>query len=450
MIFTVPYRTLAPGDRIIPWLSECSNHSLFKPIKYVCSMNRFSLPEITAPDYQFMYIDINSVDSEGHWMPSEYILFGGAPSRARRVVRGSDVIVSTVRTYLRAISYIEKANDNLICSTGFAVITPGPEIHPKFLYYWVRSEWFIDEIIARSVGVSYPAINAIEIGNLPFPSIGSKEQQAIADFLDHETARIYELIAKKKKLIVLLQEKRTALITRTITRGLNPDAPMKDSGVEWLGEIAAHWRVKKLKHLCSRSAIYGVNEAANSYSETGIRFLRTSDIDDNGDLLDNNPVYIVPVSVQEYRLINGDLLVSRSGTLGRSLLYDSNRHGECAYAGYLVRFVPNKKLVPKFAFYFTKSVTFQDWLQVSVIQSTIGNINGQKYANMPMPITEVTEQQAIVDFLDHETARIDNLISKINEVVDKLQEYRTALITAAVTGKIDVRQHVSQKEPLCQ
>ena len=110
-------------------------------------------------------------------------------------------------------------------------------------------------------------------------------------------------------------------------RKYEPYPEYKDSGVEWLGEIPAHWEVKKLKHLCSRSAIYGANEATNSYSETGIRFLRTSDIDDNGDLLDDSPVYIDPIAVQDYRLIIGDLLVSRSGTLGRSLLYDNKLHG---------------------------------------------------------------------------------------------------------------------------
>lgn len=434
---------IVSGDRVVPWINQCPPEWPLRPLKYVAKINSRTLGENTASDFEINYIDISSVDFNGRQNPAETMTFGDAPSRARRIVASGDVIISTVRTYLKAISFIGKVNDNLICSTGFAVITPSPIVHPKFLFYWARSEWFINEIVARSVGVSYPAINAIEIGNLPFPAIEVAEQQAIADFLDRETARIDDLVEKKKKLIELLRKKRTALITRVVTRGLNPDAPMKGSGVEWLGEIPAHWEVKKLKYLCSKSAIYGANEASNSYSESGIRFLRTSDIDDNGDLLDDSPVYIDPISVQDYRLINGDLLVSRSGTIGRSFLYDNNRHGECAYAGYLVRFVPNKKLVPKFVFYFTKSATFKDWLQVSVIQSTIGNVNGQKYANMSMPITEVTEQRAIVDYLDQETARIDNLVDRINQAVEKLQEYRTALITAAVTGKIDVRQHVS-------
>ena len=435
---------IAPGDRVFPWMNQCPPTWSLRPLKYAAKINARTLGENTPPDFEINYIDISSVDSNGHRSSAETMSFGEAPSRARRIVVSGDVIISTVRTYLKAISYIDTADDNLICSTGFAVITPSPKLYPRFLFYWVCSEWFVSEIVARSVGVSYPAMNAVEVGNLPCPAIPMGEQQAVAEFLDHETARIDELIAKKQRLIELLQEQRRALITHMVTKGLNPDAPKKDSGVEWLGAIPAHWDVKKLKYLCSRSAIYGANESSNAYIESGIRLLRTSDIDDNGGLVDDNPVHIDPSSVQDYRLSSGDLLLSRSGTIGRSFLYDKNRHGECAYAGYLVRFVPNKRLIPKFAFYFTKSSTFQDWLRVSVIQSTIGNVNGWKYANMPMPTTEVTEQQAVVSFLDRETGWIDALTGRINQAIEKLQEYRSALITAAVTGKIDVRRCVSR------
>ena len=227
------------------------------------------------------------------------------------------------------------------------------------------------------------------------------------------------------------------VIPQHTERRYKPYPEYRDSGVEWLGRIPGHWEVKKLKYLCNKSAVYGANESSNSYSESGIRFLRTSDIDDNGDLIDDNPIHVDPSSVQDYRLTDGDLLLSRSGTIGRSFVYDRGRHGECAYAGYLVRFVPNEKLVPRFAFYFTKSSSFQDWLHVSVIQSTIGNVNGQKYANMLMPTSEVAEQQAIVEFLDRETSRIDELVAKKQRLIDLLQEQRTALITCAVTNGLD-------------
>lgn len=205
------------GDRFVPWLKSCTISNKFKPLKYLCDVNANVLPENTPPNTDIIYIDISSVNSDGKVINQEELDFDSAPSRARRILSDGDVFLSTVRTYLRAISYVEKAEHNLICSTGFAVISPGSEIYPKFLFYWVRSSLFVDEVVARSVGVSYPAINALEVGNLPFPMIDINEQQAIADFLNRETSRIDALIAKITEVIEKLKEYRTALISVAVT-----------------------------------------------------------------------------------------------------------------------------------------------------------------------------------------------------------------------------------------
>ena len=207
----------------------------------------------------------------------------------------------------------------------------------------------------------------------------------------------------------------------------------KSSGVAWLGDLPSHWKPKRFKFACSRSALYGANESAESYSLDGIRFLRTTDIDDSGSLVDDGAVYLPEELVQDYLLSDGDILISRSGTLGRALHYQRDVHGPCAYAGYLVRFVPKPTLDPRFAFYFTKSKVFMGWLSVSAIQSTIGNINGQKYGNLHLPDPALGEQRAIADFLDRETARIDQLIEKKQRMVEVLGEKRQAVISYAVT-----------------
>ena len=206
----------------------------------------------------------------------------------------------------------------------------------------------------------------------------------------------------------------------------------RDSDIDWLAETPAHWTTKRLKHLCLRSALYGANESASSYVNDGIRFLRTTDISEQGELVGDG-VFLEPALVRDYELASGDLLISRSGTIGRAFLFDATQHGPCAYAGYLVRFVPNATLVPRFAFYFTKSKSFQHWLRLSVISSTIGNVNGQKYANMQIPHPPVDEQRAIAAFLDRETGRIDELIAKKQRLIELLAEKRTALISHAVT-----------------
>ncbi|MCK4787072.1 MAG: restriction endonuclease subunit S [Desulfobacteraceae bacterium] len=206
------------------------------------------------------------------------------------------------------------------------------------------------------------------------------------------------------------------------TKKYKPYPEYKDSGIDWLGKVPEHWDVKRLKYLCSQSAIYGANEASSNYTDDGIRFLRTTDITDEGTLEENGAVFLNLSLVKDYILKDGDILLSRSGTLGRSLVYNKEKHGKCAYAGYLVRFVPNLNLNSLFCFYFTKSDSFFKWLDASVIQSTIGNVNGQKYANMPLPTPPTTEQQAIADFLDRRTSEIDELVAKKEQVIELLRE----------------------------
>ncbi len=175
------------------------------------------------------------------------------PSRARRLVQEGDTIVSTVRTYLRAIAPVCSPPPEMAVSTGFAVVRP-LKLDPGFSSWALREYGVIEEIVARSTGVSYPAINASEIGDLPLPLPPLDEQRAIAAFLDRETERIDALVAKKRMLIERLREYHTALITRTVTRGLPPEAAraagmdpsprLKPSGVEWLGETPEHWDLK--------------------------------------------------------------------------------------------------------------------------------------------------------------------------------------------------------------
>ena len=219
---------------------------------------------------------------------------------------------------------------------------------------------------------------------------------------------------------------------------LKPYPAAKQSGVKWLGSIPAHWQVRRLKTLCSRSALYGANISADSYTTSGVRFLRTTDITERGELTDGG-VFLPEELARDYILAEGDLLVSRSGTIGRSLLYSHESHGRCAYAGYLVRFRPSPDTVPKFLFLYTKTRAFEGFLKVSAISSTIENVNGEKYANCPLPLPPLPEQTAIARFLDHMDRRIQQYIRAKEKLIALLDEYKQALIHQAVTGQIDVR-----------
>ena len=204
-------------DSGIEWLGEIPEYWEVVRIKYVSSINDETLSETTYPDCEILYIDIGSVDAASGIQNKELLLFEDAPSRARRKVRHGDVIVSTVRTYLRAIAPIIEPEDNLIVSTGFAVIRPHQRLDSGFAACMLRAPYFVDAVVVGSVGVSYPAINASEIGNLCVTIPPSHEQHAIAAFLDRETARIDGMIEKVEESIDLLREYRTALISAAVT-----------------------------------------------------------------------------------------------------------------------------------------------------------------------------------------------------------------------------------------
>ena len=209
----------------------------------------------------------------------------------------------------------------------------------------------------------------------------------------------------------------------------------KESGVEWIGEMPRHWKKSRLKYESEVPVQYGLNINSDLYVEQGIRFIRTTDITENGELIDKG-VYLGTEAVEKIYLTQpNDFLISRSGTLGRAYLHQSDE--KHTYGGYLVRFNFGCSIKSRFIFYFTKSNCFEDWITLNTIQSTIGNVNGQKYSNLEIFLPSLSEQQQIANFLDRKTEQIDELIRIKERRIELLQEQRTALINQVVTKGLD-------------
>ncbi len=202
----------------IEWLGKVPKHWKVKKLKYVANINSIALSETTEDDYEFNYIDIGNVDLEEGLNIGEKISFINAPSRARRIVKKGDTIVSTVRTYLKAISYLGDDIHDIIVSTGFAVVSPHENFITKFFYYVLRSEKFIDRVCALSVGVSYPAINSFDLANIViwYPK-NENEQKEIVKYLDAIVTKTKNAINILIKEIDLLKEYRTTLISEVVT-----------------------------------------------------------------------------------------------------------------------------------------------------------------------------------------------------------------------------------------
>ncbi|MGN2393260.1 restriction endonuclease subunit S, partial [Pelomicrobium sp. G1] len=175
-------------DSGVEWLGEIPAHWEVNWLKYLAATNPESLPEDTDPEFEMSYVDIGGVDSLGRVIERESLTFATAPSRARRLVRHGDVIVSTVRTYLRAIAPIHDPEPGLVVSTGFAVVRPRDELTTEFAAYALRAPYFVDRVVANSTGVSFPAINERTMATFDLAVPPEPEQRAIAAFLDRETA----------------------------------------------------------------------------------------------------------------------------------------------------------------------------------------------------------------------------------------------------------------------
>ena len=201
----------------VPWLGKVPEGWEVRRLKHFASYNDDVLPELTDPATEIDYVDISSVSSDNGIENVVTVPFSSAPSRARRLVKVGDVIVSTVRTYLKAIAPINAPHQNIVVSTGFVVIRPGEGFEPSFARYSLHSNYFMDRVVAGSVGVSYPAINAFDLISIEIAAPAAPEQSSIAAFLDRETSKIDALIAKTEKAIELAKERRSALISAAVT-----------------------------------------------------------------------------------------------------------------------------------------------------------------------------------------------------------------------------------------
>ena len=434
-------------DNNVQGLGKVPSHWKVLPLKTVSTHNNDVLIESTAPDAEIFYVDISSVDGVNGIKTKEPMLFSAAPSRARRLVKHGDVIVSTVRTYLKAIARIRDPEDNLVVSTGFAVIRPRSELAPDFLGCLVFSRYFVDQVIARSTGVSYPAINASELVAISVPVPPLNEQMAIASFLDRETAKIDELTKAFDGLVDLLKEKRQAVISHAVTKGLDPTVPMKDSGIEWVGKFPAHWAMVPFSDPIGFQEGPGIMAA--DFRDEGVPLMRISGVRGrwaslNGcNFLD---VEMVAKKWSHFKLKVGDLLISASATMGTVCEVGDEAEGSVPYTG-LIRITPRVgRTTRDYTRAILASTLFLTQIDLLKAGATIQHFGPTHLQQMKVVLPPISEQERITEYLACETGRIDALIADAEGALVLLQERRAALISAAVTGKIDVRGLVIKAE----
>ena len=416
-----PYPAYRPSG--VEWLEEIPSHWEVKRLKTFANVQLSNVDkkseEGQAEVFLCNYVDVYY--NERIRLGVDFMSATASEGQMRRFsLRKGDVLItkdSESWTDIAVPAVVAQDLPEVLCGYHLAHIRPDSNCDGAFLSRSFSAIGPRDQFHISANGITRFGLtgDAIRSGEFPLPPL--TEQRAIAAFLDRETARIDELVSRKERLIKLLQEKRTALVTRAVTQGLDPNAPMKDSGVEWLREIPAHWEVKRLKFLASMRAGAGILgteiEDMGDYPVFGGNGIRgyTSSFTHDGEH---------PLIGRQGALCGVINLASgRFWATEHAVVVDAAENVETDYLTYTLIAMSLNRLAQSAA---------QPGLNIEVI----GNVSA--------PLPPVPEQRAIAAFLDQETAKLDGLTIKVREAIDRLKELRTALISAAVTGRIDVRE----------
>ena len=392
-----------------------------KRLKYLATYNDEVLADSTDEEKEIEYVEISGVSLAQGIEEIERMTFGQAPLRARRRVRSNDILISTVRTYLRAIARIDEASPDLIASTGFCVVRPNDDVDSGFLGWAAKSELFVSEVVARSVGVSYPAINASEIVTIGMALPPLDTQRLIAWFLDEKTRQIDGLIAKKRQLLDRLAEKRQALITRAVTKGRNPDASMRPSGIDWLGDIPTHWDIVPVRWYMRTASGEG---------------LRNVDIADERTETDYAPVIGGNGTMGFTDATNSEKAILVIGRVGA---HCGNVHPidepswitDNALQVYEVRRFDRN--------YLLFNLRTRD-LNALASRNAQPLMTGETVKSQYLPCPPTSEQQAIGKEIEQSLCEIEDCTARVKQSVQLLSEYRSAIISAAVTGQLRQRR----------
>ena len=432
-------------DSGVEWLGEIPAHWVELPLKRIARIDNSGSygEEPESSDCVLAVVTTAQIDTEGHFAADDMPLRGFSHKDADRFrCRPGDILVvkssGSISNVISGKTGIVDGNTPEFVFSNFLlrVIAHVQVANPRYLFLLLSSDLTRERVKRMVAGSTYPNLRVDEYTSalLPIPSL--PEQRAIAAFLDRETSRIDALVAKKERLIELLEEKRTALINQAVTKGFDSDVPMKNSGVEWLGEIPAHWEVKRWRNCC-KIAEGLVDPTTIPYcertliapnhiqSDTGMILLRET-AEHQGAISGKYHVDIGQIVYSKIRPELNKVCIAEGAWLCSADMYPIT--------------VTDAQISTKFLQYFMLSEAFVKLMVDESLRSAIPKVNSDTLSTSPLLAPPPTEQQAIVSYLDRETAKIDSLVAKVREAIDRLKELRTALISTAVTGKIDVRQ----------
>jgi type I restriction enzyme, S subunit len=434
IIFNMKYKTYPqykPSG--VEWLGDVPKHWEIKRLKNITNViSKGTTPSTEGFEISFegiiRFIKAENIINDNISKYPEFLINEETnKALSRSILQEKDLLIVIAGATIGKVALLTKEFIPANTNQAVCFIRLKKKEMDRFIWYYLRSDFIQNFITINSVQSAQPNISMgiLSESILPLPSLS--EQKIIVRFLDHETGKIDILVAKKKRLIELLKEKRTALISRAVTQGLDSNVKMKPSGVEWLGDIPAHWEVKKLKYCFELITEKTENKTKiialeNIESWTG-HFIETeTEFEGDGIAFEKNDILFGKLRPYLAKVLKTDF------------------SGEAVGDFFVMR--SHKTIDPDFSLYYLLSKGFIDMINGASFGSKMPRVNWEFMGTVKISLPSLIEQQAIADFLGRETAKIDVLISKIETAVEKLTEYRAAIISAAVTGKIDVRDQI--------
>ncbi|WP_354011001.1 restriction endonuclease subunit S [Endozoicomonas lisbonensis] len=365
-----------------------------------------------------------------------------------QVLKGHDILkkvecgdfVISMRSFQGGIEYCGYSGS---ISSAYVPLLPRDGISTKYYKYLFKSASYIQALQSTTNLVrDGQALRYSNFVQVRLPSPPKKEGDRIGSFLDHETAKIDQLIQKQEQLITLLKEKRQAVISHAVTKGLTPDAPMKDSGVEWLGEVPEHWIVRRLKHTATLQSGIPKGKDLKDKETINVPMLRVANVQDGYLKLDDvHHIQIEPHDLSRYELQDGDVLMNEGGDndkLGRGAVWRSEIK-PCIHQNHVFAIRPTG-IEPEWLDLLTRaSYAKFHFYRVAKQSTNLASISSTNIKETPLIIPPDDERRAIMEYLKGKLDKFERLEEKSLRQIGLLKEHRTALISSAVTGKIDVR-----------
>ena len=425
-------------DVPIPWIASIPEHWDWKPVLGTASErdeNNKGIKEDNLLSLSYGNIVNKDINNSDGLLPESFETY--------QIVRPGDIILRLTdlqndKRSLRSALVTQKG----IITSAYLALKP-ESIDSKYLGYLLRA-YDVSKVFYSMGGGLRQSMKYGDIKRMPLVIPSKTEQNQIAAFLDRETAKIDALFAEQQHLIELLQEKRQAVISHAVTKGLNPDAPMKHSGVEWLGEVPEHWETGKIKHYfrttsgstpnSDKPELYYTTEE----DEQGTPWIRTTDIDN--DEVNAAVVFITPKALEDTACkalpVNTVLvaLYGGGGTVGKNGILKIEAAVNQALCGIL----PSPKALPEYVHRYIQFLR-PFWMERAVSARKAGNISQELVGDTTFLIPPLQEQTAILRAIEEKLEELDELAKQSSESLVLLEERRSALISAAVTGQIDVR-----------